>query len=96
MQPGTIALIAEISEEGPSILDTALNPGSYDLRSDVDYGYRLTGDDQIEDDLMMNSSKEERSVPAVFRRQDEISCYRDEKKSQTTKVKRKRNWRNEE
>ncbi len=50
LQPGTVALIAEISEEGPSILDTALQPLAATIsRSDVDYEYDEYEDDQIEE-----------------------------------------------
>ncbi len=50
LQPGTVALIAEISEEGPSIVDTALAPLAATIsRSDVDYEYDEFVDDQIEE-----------------------------------------------
>jgi len=50
LQPGTVALIAEISEEGPSIVDTALEPLAATIsRSDVDYEYDEYEDDQVEE-----------------------------------------------
>ena len=50
LQPGTVALIAEISEEGPSIVDTAFEPlGATISRSDVDYEYDEYLDEQVEE-----------------------------------------------
>jgi uncharacterized membrane protein len=61
LQPGTVALIAEISEEGPSIVDTALEPLATAIsRSDVDYEYDEYVDDQIEeidDDISAERAK---------------------------------------
>lgn len=61
LQPGTVALIAEISEEGPSIVDTALEPLAATIsRSDVDYEYDEYVDDQIEeidDDISAERAK---------------------------------------
>jgi len=50
IQPGTVAIIAEIYEESPDFVDNAVAPFSATvLRSDVDYVYDEYVDDQIEE-----------------------------------------------
>ncbi len=50
IQPGTVAIIAEIYEEGPTFVDNAVAPFSATVfRSDVDYVYDEYVDDQIEE-----------------------------------------------
>jgi uncharacterized membrane protein len=48
LQPGMVAIIAEIYEEGPAFVDNALEPlGAAIFRSDVDYVYDDYVDNQI-------------------------------------------------
>ncbi len=48
MQPGTVAIIAEIYEESPAFLDNAVAPlGGTVTRSNVDYVYDEYVDDQV-------------------------------------------------
>src|SRR5215470_13079396 len=50
IQPGTAAIVAEIYEESPDLVDNAMAPFSATvLRSDVDYVYDEYVDDQIEE-----------------------------------------------
>lgn len=50
IQPGTVALIAEIDEDNAAIVDSALAPfGATIFRSDVDYVYDKFVDDQVEE-----------------------------------------------
>jgi uncharacterized membrane protein len=50
IQPGTVAIIAEIYEENPAFVDNAVTPlGATIFRSDVDYVYDEYVDDQIEE-----------------------------------------------
>jgi len=50
LQPGTVAILAEIYEDSPDFVDNAVAPfGATVLRSDVDYVYDEYVDDQIEE-----------------------------------------------
>lgn len=50
LQPGMVAIIAEIYEEGPDFVDNALKPlGAAIFRSDVDYVYDDYVDNQVEE-----------------------------------------------
>jgi uncharacterized membrane protein len=50
LQPGTVAISAEIYEEGPAFVDNALEPlGAAIFRSNVDYVYNDYVDEQVEE-----------------------------------------------
>jgi uncharacterized membrane protein len=50
LQPGMVAIIAEIYEEGPAFVDNALEPfGAAIFRSDVDYVYDDYVDEQVDE-----------------------------------------------
>jgi uncharacterized membrane protein len=50
IQPGTVAILAEVYEDSPSFIDNAVAPfGATAFRSDVDYVYDDYVDDQIDE-----------------------------------------------
>jgi len=50
MQPGTVAIIAEIGEDSPDFVDSTLTPlGATIFRSDVDYEYSEYVDEQVDE-----------------------------------------------
>jgi len=68
LQPGTVAIIAEIYEENPAFMDSALDPfGATVSRSNVDYEYDEYIDDrikEIDDKIAAERSKIKSSVAA--------------------------------
>src|SRR6266498_1826166 len=50
LQPGTVAIIAEIAEDGPAFVDTSLEPlGATIFRTDADDAYDYYEDDQLDE-----------------------------------------------
>ena len=94
LKPGTVAIVAEVSEDNPFFIDNAVAPlGASIFRTDVDYAYDEYIDDQVDefDEEIANSRRELKSAAAKDRSriQQRIAELKDKRKKRIAERKDK-------
>ncbi len=94
LQPGTVAIIAEIYEENPALMESALDRfGATVSRSNVDYEYDEYIDDrikEIDDKIAAERSKIKSSVAAEKSKiQQKIAQLKEKRKQRIARLKEK-------
>lgn len=96
LQPGTVAIVAEIYEEDPALLDYDLEPfGATVSRSNLDYAHDEYEDGQIkgiEEEITAQRNKLKSALAADKARiQENISRLKEQRKKRITDLKQRQN-----
>ena len=96
LQPGKVAIIAEIDEDSPSIVDNSLTPmGAFIFRTDLDSAYDIYDDEQVEafDEDIASARAEFKAAAAEDKAtiQQKIAKLKAKRQERIAKLKEKHN-----